>query len=259
MARPLPDQNLPWPIAMAAVAELADSEGLRLKAYRCPAGVWTIGWGETDGVRPGDMCTKEEADRWLLEAVTERAKAVQRMCTVEPSENELGAMVSLAYNIGLEGLRKSTVLRQHNAGNRQAAARAFGLWNKARNPRTGQLEVLDGLTARRARESALYLTPDDPADASTMPQAVTAESSLARSPINAGGAAAIGMGGLTAVTQVADQVQEASGVLATVKASVAQVADFVGVPPGVLLALGLIVIGFLVMQQRAKQRKEGWA
>ena len=92
-----------------------------------------------------------------------------------------------------------------------------------------------------------------------MPQAVTAESSLARSPINAGGAAAIGMGGLTAVTQVADQVQEASGVLATVKASVAQVADFVGVPPGVLLALGLIVIGFLVMQQRAKQRKEGWA
>lgn len=259
MARPLPDQNLPWPIAMAAVAELADSEGLRLKAYRCPAGVWTIGWGETDGVRPGDMCTKEEADRWLFEDVTERAKAVQRMCTVEPSENELGAMVSLAYNIGLEGLRKSTVLRQHNAGNRQAAARAFGLWNKARNPRTGQLEVLDGLTARRARESALYLTPDDPADAGTMPQAVVAESSLARSPINAGGAAAIGMGGLTAVTQLADQVQEASGVLATVKASAAQVADFIGLPPGVLLALGLVVIGYVVVSNRAKQRRDGWA
>ena len=258
MARPLPDQNLPWPIAMAAVAELADSEGLRLKAYRCPAGVWTIGWGETDGVRPGDVCTKEDADRWLLEDVTERAKAVQRMCTVEPSENELGAMVSLAYNIGLEGLRKSTVLRQHNAGNRQAASRAFGLWNKARNPRTGMLEVLDGLTARRARESALYLSPDDLADVGTMPQAVAAESSLARSPINTAGAATVGLGGLTAVTQVADQVQEASGVLSTFKASAAQVADFVGLPPGVLLAIVLVGVGFIVMQQRNRQRRDGW-
>lgn len=259
MARLLPDPNLPWPIAMVAVAEIAHSEGLRLKAYRCPAGVWTIGWGETDGVRPGDTCTKEQADRWLCDDITDRAKAVRRMCAVEPSENELGAMVSLAYNIGLEGLRKSTAMRQHNAGNRQAAARSFGLWNKARNPRTGQLEVLDGLTARRAREAALYLTPDDAADLGTMPQAVEAESSLARSPISAGGATAVGLGGVTAVTQVADQVQEASGVLATVKGAALQVADFVGIPPGVLLALGLIAIGFLVMQQRSKQRREGWA
>lgn len=257
--RPLPDPSLPWPIAMVAVGEIAHSEGLRLKAYRCPAGVWTIGWGETEGVRPGDTCSKEQADRWLLEDVTDRAKAVRRMCTVEPSENELGALVSLAYNIGLEGLRKSTVMRQHNAGNRQAAARAFGLWNKARNPRTGQLEVLDGLTARRARESALYLTPDDIADVGTMPQAVEAESSLAKSPINASGAAAIGLGGVTAVTQVADQVQEASGVLATLKASVHQLADFIGLPPGALLALALIGVGFVVISNRNKQRREGWA
>jgi len=257
--RQLPDPSLPWPIAMAAVAEIAESEGLRLKAYRCPAGVWTIGWGETDGVRPGDTCTKEQADRWLLEDVTDRAKAIRRMCTVEPSENELGALVSLAYNIGLEGLRRSTVLRQHNAGNRQAAARAFGLWNKARNQRTGQLEVLDGLTARRAREAALYLTPDDPADAGTMPQAVEAESSLARSPINAGGAAAVGLGGVTAITQVADQAQQASGALATIKGAALQVADFVGVPPGVLLALGLIAVGWIVISNRVRQRREGWA
>lgn len=257
--RLLPDPNLPWPIAMIAVAEIAESEGLRLKAYRCPAGVWTIGWGETDGVRPGDTCTKEQADRWLLEDVTDRAKAVLRMCTVEPSENELGALVSLAYNIGLEGLRRSTALRQHNAGNRQAAARAFALWNKARNPRTGQLEVLDGLTARRSREAALYLTPDDPADTEAMPQAVEAESTLAKSPISAGGAAAIGMGGVTALTQVADQAQQASGALASVKAAVHQVADFIGLPPGMLLAAGLVAVGWLVMSNRAKQRREGWA
>lgn len=257
--RQLPDPNLPWPIAMAAVAEIAHSEGLRLKAYRCPAGVWTIGWGETDGVRPGDTCSKEQADRWLLEDVTDRAKAIRRMCTVEPSENELGALVSLAYNIGIEGLRRSTVLRQHNAGNRQAAARAFALWNKARNPRTGQLEVLDGLTARRAREAAMYLTPDDDQRPELMAQEVVGESSLAKSPINAGGAAAVGLGGVTAITQVADQAQQASGALATIKGAALQVADFVGVPPGVLLAAGLIAVGWLVISNRVRQRREGWA
>lgn len=257
--RPLPDPTLPWPIAMAAVAEIANSESLRLKAYRCPAGVWTIGWGETDGVQPGDTCTKAEADRWLLEDLTGRAAAVRALCTVEPSENELGAMVSLAYNIGVDAFRRSTVLRQHNAGNRQAAARAFGLWNKARNPRTGQLEVLDGLTARRQREAALYLTPDDDERPEPMPQAVEGDSNLTRSPINATGAAAVGMGGLTALTQVADQAEQASGALASVKGAVHQVADFIGLPPGLLLALGLIAVGFIVMQQRSKQRREGWA
>ncbi|MGM2623055.1 glycoside hydrolase family protein, partial [Bacillus cereus group sp. Bce039] len=82
---------------------------------------------------------------------------------------------------------RSTVLRQHNAGNRQAAARAFGLWNKARNPRTGPLEVLDGLTARRQREAAMYLTSDADERPEPMPQAVDGESNLAKSPINAGG------------------------------------------------------------------------
>lgn len=177
-----PDATLPWPIPYAGVQLLAEYEqgptgGCALAAYRCPAGVWTIGWGETDGVRPGDVCTPEQADRWLVEDLTERAAAVREMCSRKPSPHELAALVSLAYNVGLSGLRQSTALRQHNAGHAQAAARAFGLWNKARVG--GQLVELPGLTARRAREAALYLTPD--ADAQPrMPQAVEAESSLAR-------------------------------------------------------------------------------
>ena len=130
----LPDPSLPWPIPMTAVAEIAESEGLSLVAYRCPAGVWTIGWGETDGVRPGDTCTKEEADRWLLEDLTERTRAVRELCTVEPSPNELGALVSLAYNIGLGGLAKSTVLRAHNAGDRHHAPSVCGTRPKTLTP-----------------------------------------------------------------------------------------------------------------------------
>jgi lysozyme len=256
--RPLPDQNLPWPIVIDGVALIAEEEGLRLHAYRCPAGQWTIGWGETDGVHPGDTCTKEQADRWLCEDITDRAHQVREMCTVEPGRHELAALVSLAYNIGLAGLRRSTALRQHNAGNRQAAARAFALWNKARNPRSGELEVPDGLTARRAREAALYLTPDG-GRPEPMPQAVQAETSLARSPIAQGSAATVAAGVLTGAGALADQAEAAGGVLQKVKGAVDLVAEALGLPPALMLGLALVIIGIVLYRQRAKQRNEGWA
>lgn len=259
MNLPLPDPNLPWAIPLEAVRVIAESESLRLKAYRCPAGVPTIGWGETDGVRMGDICTKEQADAWLCEDVAERARAVRGMCTVDPGDSELGAMVSLAYNIGVDGLRGSTVLRQHNAGNRQAAARAFSLWNKAKNKNTGKLEVLDGLTLRRAREAALYLTPDDSMHAEPMPQAVEAESKLTASPINVSGAATIVTGGGLTISAVTDQIQQASGLLSTIKGSVAQLADFIGFPPVVLVGVGLVVLGWIIVKNRRAQRSQGWA
>jgi len=250
---------------LPAVYEIASSEGLRLRAYRCPAGTWTCGWGETDGVGPTTRWTKDYADGRFCDSLADYARRVRDLCTDAPTDNELGAMVSLAYNIGPAAFKRSTVLRQHNAGNRQAAARAFGLWNKARNPRSGQLEELPGLTARRAREAALYLKPDDDL-VDPMPQAVDGDSSLARSPINAGGAVAIGAGALTGATQVADQLQQATGLLGVARAAVDalkgvvdQVADLVGIPPGAILAMVLIGAGVAVVRHRRRQRAEGWA
>lgn len=254
--RRLPDPSLPWPIAKAAVAEIAESEGWSNVAYRCPAGVWTIAWGETEGVSPGDVCTEEQGDRWLLEDLQERVRAVRAMCTVEPSPNELGAMVSLAYNIGLEGFRRSTVLRQHNAGNRQAAARAFALWNKARNPATGELRVLNGLTARRAREAALYLTPEPGAPRETMPQAVDAESSLGRSPIAAGGGATAAAGAVAVVAQAGQDIGVVGPVIRQARELLV---DTLGVPPEWILPLMMVGVGALIVRWRLKQRREGWA
>lgn len=250
----LPDPTLAWPIPMEAVALIAEKEGLSLKAYRCPAGVWTIGWGETDNVKPGDVCTKEQADRWLCDDLMDRARLVKDMCTEWPSDNQLGALTSLAYNIGLAGLKGSTVLRCHNAGDFDAAARAFGLWNKARDPRTKELVVLRGLSARRAAEMALYLKPDDEADTRrTMPQAVEAESSLAKSPMAQSGAVSLGAGGIvTAVTSFGDQVKPAVD-----KAK--EFAGSLGVEPLQVLAVLLIVVGAVMLYQRYKQRSQGWA
>jgi lysozyme len=265
----LPDPSLPWPVPREVVALIAEREqgphgGPAFVAYRCPAGVWTIGWGETDGVRPGDRCTPEQADRWLLEDLEERTRAVRDLCTVEPSPNELGAMVSLAYNIGLGAFATSTVLRRHNAGDRQAAARAFALWNKARNPRNGALEVLNGLTIRRSLEAALYLTPESGFE--RMPQAVEVESKLSASPIAQGGTATVVLGGLAAANELAPALERAAGGLEATRGFVASargvvegLSGFIGIPPGLLLAAALIGVGFWVVRVRRQQRREGWA
>lgn len=243
-------------VALIAEREQGPAGGVALVSYRCPAGVWTLGWGETDGVRPGDRCTKEEADRWLCEDLTERVRAVRDLCTVEPSPNECGALVSLAYNIGMDGFARSSVLRAHNAGDRQAAARAFGLWNKARDPQTGKLRELAGLTARRALEKALYLQPEPGQAPAAMPQAVEAESKPAASPLNRSGVAALGAGVVSVVAEAGESLGGLSVPLGKVRGLLV---DTLGIPTGWILPILLVGIGLSVMYWRQKQRRDGWA
>lgn len=251
----LPDPALPWAIPYDAVRLIAEAEGLRLRAYRCPAGVPSIGYGETRGVRMGDTCTKEQADGWLCDDIAARARAVRTLTRAqEPTPAELGAMVSLAYNIGIAAFQKSTVLRQHNAGNRQAAARAFGLWNKARV--NGVLTELAGLTARRAREAAMYLDGDED-QAAPMPQAVQAESSMSSSPIARAGAVTAGAGGLVAVLgPLGEHLASVRDFAATLKGLMV---DTLGVPADWILPLLLIGAGLVIVRYRYLQRREGWA
>lgn len=240
-------------------------EGERLRPYLCDAGVPTVGVGATtylDGrkVKLSDPpITREQMNRMLSVEIDRYMAEVMEMVDGIATTFQLVGLVLCGYNVGLPALRGSSMIRLHRKGDYAGAARAFRLWNKYRPRKGAPLQVHPVLEERRQREAGIYMTREPDEAQQRMPQAVEAESSLARSPINAGGAAAIGMGGLTAVTQVADQVQEASGVLATVKASAAQVADFIGLPPGVLLALGLVVIGYVVVSNRAKQRRDGWA
>lgn len=240
-------------------------EGERLKPYRCEAGVPTIGVGATtylDGrkVKLSDPpITREQMNRMLSVEIDRYMAEVLEMVDGIATTFQLVGLVLCAYNIGLAGLRGSSMIRLHRKGDYAGAARAFRLWNKYR-PRPGApLQVHPVLEARRQREAGIYMTPEPEDVQPRMPQAVEAESSLAKSPINAGGAAAVGLGGVTAITQVADQAQQASGALATIKGAALQVADFVGVPPGVLLAAGLIAVGWLVISNRVRQRREGWA
>lgn len=127
-------------------------EGLRLKAYLCPAKVWTIGYGSTGPhVRAGMVISEAEAEELLREDLSRFEDGVSDLA--EPcTQGQFDAVVSFAFNVGLEALRKSTLLKMHKAGTFGAAAQQFLRWNKAGG------KVLAGLTRRREAEKELYLS-----------------------------------------------------------------------------------------------------
>jgi lysozyme len=152
-------------INQATVDLVKKWEGFRPEAYLCPAGKWTIGYGVTASAgigvdpRPGMRVTREEADRHLQQALEKFAQQIRPGITAPINENEFGAFLSLAYNIGAGGFLRSSALRHFNAGDKVRAAENIKLWNKAVNPRTGQREVLHGLQKRREDEVRLFQTP----------------------------------------------------------------------------------------------------
>ncbi len=255
----LPDPSLPWAIPLPAVALIAEREqgprgGPALRAYKCPAGVWTIGWGRTRSVTPGMTCTEAEADRWLLDELIERTAQVRALLTEYAGPNELGAMVSLQYNIGADAFARSTVLKAHNRGDRQAAARAFALWNKARVG--GALTALLGLTSRRAAEAALYLTPEPDAAVERMPQAVEDESRLSASPMMQGGGATVAAGAALALPDIAEAMPQLKGIVEQARELLTAV---LGPQPSWVLPLVLLAAGGAVIYWRHQQRRQGWA
>lgn len=224
-------------------------EGCKLAAYLCPAGVWTIGYGHTGpDVYEGQKITKLQAEKWLKQDLNKFSKGVFDACTQVPTQHQLDAMASFAFNVGVPGLRTSSVMRAHNAGDSLAASRAFGLWNKARNPKTGKLEVLKGLTRRRAAESALYLLPSDDEVPEDMPQIVEPEKPMVESTINRGAALA---GGTATVATVAQTVQT----VGEIKDGVDNLGSWL-LP--VLLVVAVVACGYIVYE-RLRQRKSGWA
>lgn len=135
----------------AGLALIRQFEGLRLSAYKCPAGVPTIGYGTTKGVRMGQTITREEADRLLMEDAQRFADHIAALVKVKLSQHQIDALVSFVYNVGPSAFAGSTMLRLINQGLYADAARQFQRWNKAGG------EVLPGLTRRRAAERDLFM------------------------------------------------------------------------------------------------------
>lgn len=140
-------------INAAGLALIKEFEGLRLKAYRDPVGVLTIGYGSTGPhVRPGMTITEAEADA-LLQRDLERFEKVVAEMDPKATDNQFAALVSFAFNLGTDALRRSTLLKLHIQGDYRGAKAEFARWKYAGG------KVLPGLVRRRAAEAELYATP----------------------------------------------------------------------------------------------------
>lgn len=127
-------------------------EGFRPKAYRCPAGVWTIGYGHTDGVRSGQLITREEADRVLRADAAKAAAAVAELGVVE-TQGQLDALTDFVFNLGVAALRSSTLLRVIRANaDERCVRREFMRWVYAGG------RPLRGLAKRRAWEADRFFS-----------------------------------------------------------------------------------------------------
>lgn len=125
-------------------------EGCKLKAYLCPAGVPTLGYGHTKGVKLGDTCTQAQADQWALEDTREAVATVRAEVKVPLRDCQVAALADFVYNCGAGNFRRSTLLHLVNSGHFSFAAAEFEKWNQAGGV------VLPGLTRRRKAERDVF-------------------------------------------------------------------------------------------------------
>lgn len=241
------------------ISLICNFEGFRDKAYQDVVGVWTIGYGFTKGVVEGMTITPNGAKIRLQDELTEYERAVENACTIPPNQNQFDALVSFAFNVGCAGMRRSSVIKAHNRGDFDSAARAFALWNKAGG------KVYRGLVRRRASEASLYLEPyDAPAeptqpldyvvdvaphkDPNYVPQKVDVEKPMYKSKINTGAA-------LAGASAAAASITEVVTTLDRLKPSLENLGLWL------IPIVGLAVTGFCawIIYERVVQRREGRA
>lgn len=142
----------------ATIDLIKEFEGCRLRAYQDSVGVWTIGYGLTTGALPGVTVergmsiSQAQAEAYLTETLRRFSTHMLPMLKCQPTPNQYGAMLSLAYNIGLGAFGKSTCLKRFNVGDMEGAAEALTWFNKAGG------KVLRGLVRRREAERDLFLS-----------------------------------------------------------------------------------------------------
>ena len=136
------------------IALIKEFEGLRLKAYQCPGGVWTIGYGHTAGVKSGMVITEAQAEEYLKAdlIVFERYLNGLRLAL---NQNQFDALVSFIYNVGTGNFSSSTLLRKVRANPQDNSIMdEFLRWVYSKG------RVLPGLQRRRLDEMKLYFSND---------------------------------------------------------------------------------------------------
>ena len=150
-------------IALLKEFEKGPNGDFAAEPYTCPAGKKTVGWGHV--IRPDDRfaypLTEERADGILRRDLERLAEQIQRV--IRPSvlrsikQCQIDTLLCFAFNVGFGAFSSSTLLAKLNMCDPTGAADQFGRWNKARDPKTGAMIELAGLTRRRKAERDLFL------------------------------------------------------------------------------------------------------
>ncbi len=138
-------------ISDAGIDLIKEYEGCELESYLCPAGVWTVGYGHTQGVEEGQTITEHQADVMLIADLAKFERCVNAHLEVPVTQSQFDALVAFSFNVGCQAFRKSTLLRMLNEGDDVGASQQFVRWDKAGG------KVLAGLTRRREAERDLFL------------------------------------------------------------------------------------------------------
>lgn len=225
-----PDPNSPlarafpqvkWGYAPAASLVSADT----LKNFS--GNPWTCGIGQTGaGIDANTYWTDEEVYTRFRQALVKYVGAVNTAITVPTTQNEFDAMVSFAWNVGIAGFKSSSVIKAHNRNNKEAAARAFRLWNKP------------AIIIGRRKEEELQYSRQDVPEAVPPYSNPEPERSMAKSEIN---------------------IAAGAGIVSTVAATTGQLLDIMEGKEVYFLAVIIIAILGYIIYQRVNQRKEGWA
>ena len=221
-------------------------EGCKLTAYRCPAGVWTIGYGHTTAageptVVEGMKITAVEATNILKRDLKKFEQGVDESVTVPLSQNQFDALVSFAFNVGLGALRKSTLLRKLNAGDYAAVPAELMKWTKAGG------KELPGLVKRRRAEAGMWRGVDDQSqDIRAVPDEPPVKTITQSKEAN--GAVVAGVSSAAAVaSEIAPLVQQGADITTVLTSALGR--------PTVLVLLAVIIIAGAIWVWR-KQRLE---
>ena len=136
------------------IALIKEFEGLRLKAYKCPGGVWTIGYGHTAGVQPGMVISEAQAEEYLKADLIAFDKYLNGL-GLALDQNQFDALISFIYNVGTGNFSSSTLLRKVKANPLDNSIMdEFLRWVYSKG------RVLPGLQRRRLAEMKLYFSND---------------------------------------------------------------------------------------------------
>lgn len=136
------------------IALIKEFEGLRLKAYKCPGGVWTIGYGHTAGVKPGMLISKAQAEEYLKADLIAFERYLNGL-GLALNQNQFDALISFIYNVGTGNFSNSTLLRKVRANPQENSIMdEFLRWVYSKG------RVLPGLQRRRLAEMKLYFSND---------------------------------------------------------------------------------------------------